>query len=258
MAPPSHARCEWTVLGGLAGDWPGVGRRVRPGDGGPHATRAYRGRSLPTKLPGVATISRDPDRLVLFTDAVVAIAITLLVLPLVESVSEHHETAFALVLDMKPRLLSFLLSFAVIARLWLVHHQTFEHVKAYNSTLMWVNMAWLFTIVVLPFPTGMVGENEYSDDHFTRSLYVGAILATSLVQLVLILIVHHSKELGSEENPLRSDTVVGAATASGLLFVAFLLTIFVPVVGYFSLLLLFLSRPVMLAWNRIRPGSSSD
>jgi uncharacterized membrane protein len=54
-------------------------------------------------LPGVVTTSRDPDRLVLFTDAVVAIAITLLILPLVDLVQEHKEHASEVVTENLPR-----------------------------------------------------------------------------------------------------------------------------------------------------------
>src|SRR3954463_12442114 len=121
----------------------------------------------------VTTTSRDPDRLVRFTDAVVAIAITLLVLPLVdvvsESVAEHH-TSVEVITEHRPQILSFLLSFVVIAQYWVTHHRMFEDVKAYNRPLMASNMVWLLTIVVLPFPTEMVGL--FSDDVFTTLLYI--------------------------------------------------------------------------------------
>jgi uncharacterized membrane protein len=115
-------------------------------------------------------MQRDPDRLVLFTDAVVAIAVTLLILPLVDvgtaAVAENLRTR-AVISDHKTQILSFLLSFVVIARLWLTHHRIFEHVKAYNSRLMELNMFWLLTIVILPFPTAMISG---SDDRFTTPL----------------------------------------------------------------------------------------
>ncbi|HWO59137.1 MAG TPA: TMEM175 family protein, partial [Umezawaea sp.] len=94
----------------------------------------------------MTTTPRDPDRLVLFTDAVVAIAITLLVLPLVdvvtESVAEHH-TSVQVIAEHRPEIFSFLLSFVVIAQYWVTHHRMFEGVKAYSRPLTVMNLAWL-------------------------------------------------------------------------------------------------------------------
>jgi uncharacterized membrane protein len=201
-------------------------------------------------LPHVAAISRDPDRMVLFTDAVVAIAITLLILPLVEGVTEHKEHASELITENWPQLWSFLLSFAVIARLWLAHHRMFEHVKAYNRILMLANTVWLLTVVFLPFPTGMVGT--YGTDHFTATFYVASVLASSICQTVLIAIIFRTPDLQSAENPVRSTNVANAVSATGLLVVALLLTALIPGVNYFSMLLLLLSTPVVALWKRSR------
>src|SRR3954468_8892714 len=128
-------------------------------------------------MSSVTTTSRDPDRLVLFTDAVVAIAITLLVLPLVDVVSEsvaEHRTSVEVITEHRPQILSFLLSLVVIAQYWVTPHRMFEGVKAYSRPLTAVNLAWLLTIVFLPFPTEMVGV--FGDDVFTTLLYTGTIL----------------------------------------------------------------------------------
>jgi uncharacterized membrane protein len=60
------------------------------------------------------------------------------------------------------KIYSFLLSFFVIGRLWMSRHRIFEQIKAYNRRLMNVNLWWLLTIVVLPFPTEMIGG--FDDD----------------------------------------------------------------------------------------------
>jgi uncharacterized membrane protein len=67
------------------------------------------------------SMTRDPDRLVLFTDAVVAIAVTLLILPLVDAVTETRAEnlgAVHVITDHKTQIYTFLLSFVVIARFW--------------------------------------------------------------------------------------------------------------------------------------------
>jgi uncharacterized membrane protein len=200
-------------------------------------------------LPRVAASERDPDRLVLFTDAVVAIAITLLILPLVELVAEHKEHAGEVITENWPQLWSFVLGFAVIFRLWLTHHRMFEHVKVYNRLLMSANGLWLLTVVFLPFPTGMIGT--YGTDHFTATFYVASVLASSLCQTGLILIIFRTPALQSDENPLLATNVANAVSATGLLVVALLLTAFVPSLNYLPLLLLLLSRPVVALWERL-------
>jgi uncharacterized membrane protein len=202
----------------------------------------------------VTTTSRDPDRLVLFTDAVVAIAITLLVLPLVDVVSESvaaHHTSVEVITEHRPQIFSFLLSFAVIAQYWLTHHRMFEDVKAYSRALTLWNLAWLLTIVVLPFPTEMVGV--FSDDVFTTLLYIGTILVSSVCLGVMSLIIHGDPDVGRDPAGLTARTVVRAMMPTALLLVAFLLSWLVPGITYYSLLLLLLNA-VIGRFLRPRPS----
>ncbi|PRY34244.1 TMEM175 family protein [Umezawaea tangerina] len=188
--------------------------------------------------------TRDPDRLVLFTDAVVAIAITLLVLPLVDIVPEavaEHRPSIEVITEHKPQIFSFLLSFAVIAQYWLTHHRMFQGVRGYTTGLVSWNLVWLLTIVFLPFPTEMTAS--YSDDRFTRALYVGTILASSVCLAVVSLIIHGNPEVGGEEGGLTAAVVVRSLTPTALLVVAFPLAL-IPSVGYYALLLL-LPAPVV-------------
>ncbi|MEO6086942.1 MAG: TMEM175 family protein [Umezawaea sp.] len=195
--------------------------------------------------------SRDPDRLVLFSDAVVAIAITLLVLPLVdvvsESVAEHH-TSVQVITEHWPQIFSFLLSFAVIAQYWLTHHRMFEDVKAYSTPLTVWNLLWLLTIVVLPFPTEMVGV--FSDDVFTMLFYIGTILASSLCLCAMALIIHGDPAVGRAAEALTARSVAATLIPTALLALAFLLSWLVPGVRYYSLLLLFLHAPVARVLRR--------
>ena len=195
--------------------------------------------------------SREPDRLLLATDAVVAIAITLLVLPLVELVAEPEPHARDVVTENWPRIWSFVLSFAVITRFWLLHHRTFDHVTRYSRPLVAVNMLWLFTIAIMPFPTGMVGT--YGTDHFTATLYVATVLASSVCQSALVVVIYRTPAIQSPDNPLGVANVASTLSATGLLAVALLLTALAPGVNYLSLLLLVLSTLANRVWDRFRP-----
>lgn len=108
---------------------------------------------------------RGFDRLVNFSDAVVAIAITLLVLPLVEIAGQLalHETPGALLAEYGGTIWGFVISFVVLADYWLIHHRIFEWIGDYDSALAWLNIGWLFSIVILPFSTETISTRGFAD-----------------------------------------------------------------------------------------------
>ncbi len=101
----------------------------------------------------------SPERLQAFTDAVVAIALTLLILPpLMESVGEladHDGTTAEWLAEEQYALLGFVLSFILIAVFWVHHHKLFRSVKRVDPGLLWLTVAWMFTIVVMPVATSL-------------------------------------------------------------------------------------------------------
>jgi uncharacterized membrane protein len=96
----------------------------------------------------VPHVSRE--RVTAFTDAAVAIALTLLVLPLVESVRDTDLRAHA------RDFFAFALSFFVIARFWRVHRRLFDSLGHLDEFLTTVSLVWLFGIVFLPVPTAVL------------------------------------------------------------------------------------------------------
>jgi uncharacterized membrane protein len=96
------------------------------------------------------------ERTVFFCDAVVAIAITLLVFNLkIDHISGAHLT-FKDILAPWKSFVAFLLSFLNIAGFWKQHHSFFSHIKKIDEKLLWFNIFWLFFIVTLPFTTSLV------------------------------------------------------------------------------------------------------
>ena len=135
---------------------------------------------MPAK-PDLRT-ERGFDRFVNFSDAVVAIAISLLILPVVDAVNESlgpDASAWDFLKDNSDRLLAFGLSFVLIASFWVIHHGLFEEVKTYSKALMWWNLAWLATIVFLPLPTEILAVHS-SDEPFVRFLYIASVLLVSV------------------------------------------------------------------------------
>src|SRR3954452_6915353 len=123
---------------------------------------------------------RGLDRFVTFLDAVVTIAITLLVLPLAEVLdgSEADGSLGRVLADHAGQFGAFFLVFAVIARLWLVHHRIVEGVGAYDRAFLLVNVLWILTIVVLPFATQVVAA--YPPEPLAVLIYIGTITLSSV------------------------------------------------------------------------------
>jgi|GEM_PF-764198 uncharacterized membrane protein len=101
------------------------------------------------------------DRLVFFSDAVVAIAITLLVFDLkINKASSDHLT-FADFGNSWQKFVAFILSFFIIAIFWKIHHEFYVHIKKINNTLLWYNIAWLLFIVLIPFTSTLISAHLY-------------------------------------------------------------------------------------------------
>jgi uncharacterized membrane protein len=187
---------------------------------------------------------RGLDRLIFFTDAVTAIAITLLVLPLVDLVPDAGAAGDAgdFLGAIVPELVSFLISFVVIARLWIAHHAVFEHVKAYSNALVRLSLFWALTIVVLPLFTAMTAE--FSKQRLVVGLYIGTMTLSSASLTAMCILVNRSAALEVESYPLSRHAVFGSAATTSSFIVALLIGVLVTAVGYYSLLVLLLADPV--------------
>ncbi len=103
-------------------------------------------------------------RLEVFCDGVFAIAITLLILE-IKLPHENYETSADLwkaLAHLVPSVLAFLLSFAIISITWVTHHNLFKLLDKTNPKFMYHNIYLLCTIVILPFPTAMLGEYVFT------------------------------------------------------------------------------------------------
>jgi uncharacterized membrane protein len=122
------------------------------------------------------------ERLVFFSDAVFAIVITLLVLPLTEEVRAPAPDGLAQhFLELWPSILSFVVSFLVIGQFWISHHHVFGLLRGYDHVLMWLNIATLLTVCFLPVPTALLGSQPTSDDKFPVVLYACSMAASSVL-----------------------------------------------------------------------------
>lgn len=124
------------------------------------------------------------ERLILFTDAVFAIAITLLIIEI--KVPElHHITSESEILAktaaLTPKFAGFFVAFFVIAIYWMAHHRVFRFVIHYTNRLIWLNTLFLLSIVLMPFTAAFQGE--YPTLRTPWILYSLSVIFTGFMQL---------------------------------------------------------------------------
>jgi uncharacterized membrane protein len=188
------------------------------------------------------------DRLLTFVDAIVAIAITVLVLPLAGLTAGLGDRPVThLLRTHQGEFWSFLLSFAVIARLWFVQHHSLRHVLVAPNRLSFLLMLWTATIVFLPFPTALLADA--GSQVLTKVLYIGTLtLNVALVALMDLVVRRQPVVTGGQGLPDLESAVANVV----LLVVSLVLAILLPGSSYWVLLLLTLDQPILSLWHRVR------
>ena len=121
----------------------------------------------------------DTERMVFFSDAVFAIAMTLLVIDL--AVPEDRDgTAGEVLLGLWPNFLAYALSFTIIAINWVSHYRRYRVIKTHDSWLLLLNLVLLFFIALLPFPTSLL--SSYSGQAPAVALYAFVVGLLSALQ----------------------------------------------------------------------------
>ncbi len=126
------------------------------------------------------------ERIIFFSDAVFAIAITLLALELrvpdVPIARAATELPYQLA-GMMPKFISYILSFLIIGSYWRVHHRDFQYIKRYDRLLLWINLMLLMFVAFLPFTTGMLGT--YPAIQFTVTFYAATLALLGFARALL-------------------------------------------------------------------------
>jgi uncharacterized membrane protein len=195
--------------------------------------------------------SRELNRFLTFVDAVVAIAITLLVLPLVDVAGKARADGSVahLLGDHLPQLYGFLLSFAVIAQLWFGQHHVVRTLVVQDPLVTRLMLGWLLSIVVLPFPTALVAQA--GDQAVTKVLYIGTMAASSACLTVMGWRIARVREIRDSD---QGPDPAGSFATTVAFALALAITLLVPSTGYYPLLLLLLTDVVVAGWRRLRKG----
>lgn len=144
---------------------------------------------------------RCADRLINLTDGTVAIAITLLALPLVEVVKpEHGEDVWAVVGQHGNELTAFIFTFVVMGILWSAHSRILSGLHSYSVPLFWINTAWLAALVLLPWLSALYADAEDGNRSQAGLLYWGALALIALLGSGMAAHLGRHPELSNQED----------------------------------------------------------
>jgi uncharacterized membrane protein len=121
----------------------------------------------------------NKNRLEAFSDGVIAIIITIMVL----EIKTPHDTSWMALREQLPVFFSYLLSFVFIGIYWGNHHHLISALSHVNAAIIWSNMNLLFWLSLIPFATGWMGENRFAQN--TVILYAILLLVCGLSFTIL-------------------------------------------------------------------------
>ena len=145
-------------------------------------------------------------RMEAFSDGVMAIIITIMVLEL----KVPQDGSAKALIPLLPKFLSYILSFVYLGIYWNNHHHLLQAAKQVNGSVLWANLHLLFWLSLIPFVTGWMGENNFAT--MPLVFYGGVLWMAGLAYYILVrtLIAHHdadsvlAKAIGRDEKGIRS------------------------------------------------------
>lgn len=127
-----------------------------------------------------AAVDHRIERLTFFSDAVFAIAITLLVIEIhVPHLAGSGKSAGAALRELAPSIFGFVASFLAIGRFWMGHHAALARVDSWRSELLWPNLLLLMAIAFMPFATGFMSANL--GETVPMAFYCSVLLLTAIL-----------------------------------------------------------------------------
>jgi uncharacterized membrane protein len=180
------------------------------------------------------------ERLTFFSDAVFAIAITLLALeirlPAGADSATDRELTLAL-LGMWHKYLAFIISFLVIGTFWISHHRKFRFILRYDSNLLSINLLFLMTIAFMPFPSSVISENA----NRTATIFYALImsLAGLLSTAIWVYAEHNNRLIDAQlDKATRRRLLYGPLLSTGVFVLSIGLAFLNPGLARLSWLLL--------------------
>ncbi|GAA0921354.1 TMEM175 family protein [Rothia nasimurium] len=203
------------------------------------------------------------ERLTFFSDAVFAIAITLLVIEIHVPQPEGRDDAAWLhaLVELLPHFFGFVLSFIVVGALWAAHHRVFGMLRGFHPSLVWRNLALLMSVAFMPFSSALM--STHSNERIPEMFYALNLFVAGLLQYRLFRSALRAPYLREEANDndvamMRRRTLALPCMAA----LAFVLAIWAPGPSNLPLALM----PLVVVWfargslrrSRVAPAKQAD
>lgn len=132
----------------------------------------------------------NKNRLEAFSDGVLAIIITIMVLEF----KVPNDTTFEAVIKLSHKFLSYILSFIYVGIYWNNHHHLIHSLKNVNGKILWANLHLLFWLSLIPFTTAWIGEHHFAS--FPMMLYGIVLLMNAFAYFILqrLILIDHGKD----------------------------------------------------------------
>jgi uncharacterized membrane protein len=185
----------------------------------------------------------DLGRIVAFTDGVMAVAITLLVLnfDVPELPSGREDELGEALVDLLPTFLAYVLSFALVGRFWVVHHNLFQRLRSFDGLLMALNLVFLALIALVPFATDLL--DSYTKQPLAAAVFGGTLGLAALANWLMHRHILRAELVKEHHRQAASDSA--GAMAFGLT-AAFLLSVPLAFVSVYIAQALWLSTVLVL------------
>ena len=123
------------------------------------------------------------SRIQTLTDGVFAISMTLLILSLSlpDATEENGANLHTLLSGQADKFVNYFISFLLLAVFWIIHHQQFHYIKRTDSRHIWINVAILMFVALIPFSTDLVGD--YSGTTIAQMFFAGNLLVLGMLFL---------------------------------------------------------------------------
>ena len=168
--------------------------------------------------------SMNKSRLEAFSDGVIAIIITIMVL----GMSIPEGANWVSLKPVLPVFLTYVLSFIMVGIYWNNHHHLFQAVQKINGKILWANLSLLFWLSLVPFATGWMGNNHFQQ--VPVALYGFILFMASLAYAVLVYFITHEKNTNRKvADAIRSDRK-GKASAA-LYVLGIILSFYYPIIS---------------------------
>ncbi len=182
---------------------------------------------------------RSFDRLINFSDAVVAVAITVLVLPLAgATLTRGEDSVWAVLGDHAGEIITFFFTFFVVSIMWFTHNRIMNQLRGYDGAIFWLNTSWLAVIAFLPVTSALYADagtdgasGWFSGGELGGSgmLYWGSL---SLISFISTLLARHARKNPVLYDPEQHITHTWQSTSRGWVYALYFLAI--GVISLFS------------------------